>query len=142
MVVSQATKLGLSQRKACRLMVVARSAIRYMARPSQDPLLGAQIEAIQQKYPRFGIRRAHALLRADGQVINHKRVERVWRKNGLQVPQRPKKRKIRTGRSVPCQAEHPNHVWSYDFQEDALLSGRKLRLLNVLDELGFCWGHS
>jgi putative transposase len=78
-------------------------------------------------------------LRADGQVINRKRVERVWRKNGLQVPQRPKKRKIKTGRGVPCQAERPNHVWSYDFQEDGLLSGRKLRLLNVLDEFTREW---
>ena len=87
--------------------------------------------------------RAHALLRADwknkGQVINHKRVERVWRKHGLQVPQRPKKRKIKTGRSVPCQAQRPDQVWSYDFQEDALLSGRKVRLLNILDEFTREW---
>ncbi len=55
------------------------------------------------------------------------------------MPPRPKKRRIRTGRSVPCQAEHPNHVWSYDFQEDGLLSGRKLRLLNVLDEFTREW---
>ena len=87
--------------------------------------------------------RAHALLRADwknkGQIINHKRVERVWRKHGLQVPQRPKKRKIKTGRSVPCQAQRPDQVWSYDFQEDALLSGRKVRLLNILDEFTREW---
>ena len=102
----------------------------------------SKLAQVKQKHPRFGIRRAHALLRADGQVINRKRVERVWCKNGVQVPQRPKKRKLRTGRSVPCQAERPNHVWSYDFQEDRLLSGRKLRLLNILGELGFCWGHS
>lgn len=69
-------------------------------------------------------------------------MERVWRKHGLQVPQRPKKRKIKTGRSVPCQAQRPDQVWSYDFQEDALLSGRKVRLLNILDELGFYWGHA
>ena len=98
-----------------------------------------QLEQLKSKYPRFGIRRAHALLQADGQVINRKRVERVWCKNGLQVPKHPKKRKIKTGRSVPCQAERPNHVWSYDFQEDGLLSGRKLRLLNVLDEFTREW---
>ena len=72
-------------------------------------------------------------------VINHKRVERLWQKSGFQVPQRPKKRKIRTGRRVPCQAERPNHVWSYDFQEDALVSGRKLRLLSILDEFTREW---
>ena len=87
------------------------------------------------------LRRAHALLRADGQIINRKRVERVWQNSGFQVPQRPKKRKIKTGHTVPCQAECPNHVWSCDFQEDALVSGRKLRLLSILDELGFYWGY-
>jgi putative transposase len=66
-------------------------------------------------------------------------VERVWRKHGLQVLRRPKKRKIRTGKSVPCQAERPDHVWCYDFQEDALVSGRKIRLLNVLDEFTREW---
>jgi len=60
-------------------------------------------------------------------------------KSGLQVPQCPKKRKIKTGRSLPCQAERPNQVWSYDFQKDGLLSGRKLRLLNVLDEFTCEW---
>ena len=105
----------------------------------QDPPLESQLEAIKRKCSRFGIRRAHAHLRAGGQIINRKRIERVWRKSGLQVPQRPKKRKLNTGRSVLCQAAPPNHVWSCDFQEDGLLSGRKLRLLNVLDEFTHEW---
>lgn len=119
---------------------MARSSARYQAQPRDDRALREQLEGIMQKYPRFGIRRAHALLRAGGQAINHKRVERIWRKGGLQVPPRPKKRRIRTGRGVLCQAEHPDHVWSYDFQEDGLLSGRKIRLLDVIDESGFYWG--
>ncbi len=98
-----------------------------------------QLVQIKEQHPRFGIRRAHALLRGSGQIINHKRVQRLWHKHGLQVPQRPKKRKIKTGRTVACQAERPNHVWSYDFQEDALLSGRKVRLLNILDEFTREW---
>lgn len=118
---------------------MARSSTRYLAHPRDDQALREQLEQIKSKYPRFGSPRVHALLRADGQGINHKRVERVWHKSGLQVPQRPKKRKIKTGRGVPCQAERPNHVWSYDFQEDGLLSGRKLRLLNVLDEFTREW---
>ena len=115
--------------------------MRYTARPNQDAALTAQLAQIRGKYPRFGIRRAHALLRAGSQLINRKRVARVWQKSGFQVPQRPKKRRIRTGRMVPCQAECPNQVWSYDFQEDALVSGHKLRLLSTLDELGFYWGY-
>jgi putative transposase len=99
----------------------------------------SELRQIRDKQPRFGILRAHALLRRAGQVINHKRVERVWRKHGLQVPRRPKKPRVKTGRSVPCQAERPDHVWCYDFQEDALVSGRKIRLLNVLDEFTRQW---
>lgn len=94
---------------------------------------------MKEQYPRFGIRRAHALLRNSGQIINHKRVQRLWHTHGLQVLQRPKKRKIKTGRTVACLAERPNQVWSYDFQEDALLSGRKVRLLNILDEFTREW---
>ena len=135
--VIQATALGLSQREACDLMGVARSTVRYEPRPDQDAPLAAKLAKIRGKYAHFGIRRAHALLRAEGQNINRKRVERVWRRSGLQVPQRPKKRRIKTGRGVPCQAEHPDHVWSYDFQEDGLLSGRKLCILSVLDEFTF-----
>ena len=113
--------------------------MRYTARPNQDAALTAQLAQIRGKYPRFGIRRAHALLRAGSQLINRKRVARVWQKSGFQVPQRPKKRRIRTGRMVPCQAECPNQVWSYDFQEDALVSGHKLRLLSILDEFTREW---
>jgi putative transposase len=133
--VAWAKERGLSQRQACRLANMARSSARYQAHPPDDQALTEQLEQIKQKYPRFGVPRAHALLKIQGQDINRKRVERIWRKCGLQVPKRRKKRKIKTGRSVPCQAERPNHVWSYDFQEDALLSGRKIRLLNVLERL-------
>jgi len=121
------------------LVKVCRSSARYQAHPRDDQALQEQMEQIKQKHPRFGTPRVHALLRADGQSVNHKRIERLWRKSGLQVAPRPKKRKIKTGRRVPCQAERPNHVWSYDFQEDSLLSGRKIRLLNVLDEFTREW---
>lgn len=108
-----------------------------------DQALHERLTRIKQKHPRFGSPRALALLRAelkaDGQTINHKRVERIWCKSGLQVPQRAKKRKIKTGRTVACLAERPNQVWSYDFQTDALVSGRKLRLLNILDEFTREW---
>ena len=81
-------------------MGVARSTVRYEPQPDQEAPLAARLAAIQQKYLRFGLRRAHAPLRAEGQNVNHKRVERVWRRSGLQVPQRPKRRRIKTGRGV------------------------------------------
>jgi putative transposase len=142
-----AKQQGLSQRQACRLADVARSSARYQPHPRDEEMLKAQMEQIRQKHPRFGIRRAHALINAllnvqpaaSGLRINRKRVERLWCKSGFQVPQRPKKRKVKTERPVPCQAERPDHVWSYDFQEDGLLSGRKIRLLNIIDEFTREW---
>jgi putative transposase len=125
---------------------VARSSARYQAspRPQQgEETLKAQMEQVRLKHPRFGIRRVHALLNAQaqahGQRLNHKRVQRLWGKFGMQVPLRPKRRKVRTERPAPCQAERPDHVWSYDFAEDGLLSGRKVRLLNILDEFTREW---
>jgi transposase InsO family protein len=125
-------------------MGLARATARYQAAPPQDEPLTERLRQIRAAHPRFGVRRAHALLKKAGQEasqkpINHKRVQRLWHRHGFQVLPRPKKRKVKTGRSVPCQAEHPNHVWSYDFQEDALLSGRKIRLLNILDEFTREW---
>ena len=121
----------------CRLLNLARSSARYAAHPRDDQPLKAKLEQLRQKHPRFGVPRVHALLnqqqeQAGAQRINRKRVERVWRRYEMQVPLRPKKRKVKTERPVPCQAERPDHVWSYDFQEDGLLSGRKIRLLNIM----------
>ena len=120
-------------------MGIHRSSARYQAHPRDDEALLLRLREIKEKQPRFGIPRAHATLRATGETVNHKRVERIWRKYRLQVIGRRKKRKIRTGNSVPCKAECPNHVWSYDFLEDALLSGRKVRVLCVLDEFTREW---
>ena len=100
---SYAKERGLSERKTSRLLNLTRSSLRYTPRPDRDAPLAAELAQIRSQHPRFGIRRAHALLRADGQTINRKHVARVWQKSGFQVPQRPKKRKIRMGRTVPCQ---------------------------------------
>lgn len=137
----------MSQRRACRLADIARSSARYEAQPDREGPLIEDLRRLRDKYPRFGVRRVHALLnrgaaedeKGDHASINHKRVQRLWHKHGLQVPQRPKKRKVKTGESVPCQAERPDHVWTYDFQEDALASGGKIRLLNILDEFTREW---
>ena len=135
----------MSERRACHLLAIARSTARYCSAPDQEAELIDAVAQIKDTYPRFGVRRVHALLKAQwqskGQLLNHKRVQRIWYKSGWQVPQRPKKRKIVTGRTMSPLASHPNHVWSYDFQYYALVSGRKIRLLNILDELGFYWGH-
>jgi transposase InsO family protein len=83
------------------------------------------------------------LLRAEGIAVNHKKVERLWRAAGLQVPRRRrrsfKKSRVEAQPQVPCVAAYPDHVWTYDFIEDGLMDGRKLRILNVLDEFTREW---
>jgi len=89
------------------------------------------------QYGRYGYRRITALLREAGWRVNRKRVERIWRREGLKVPHKqPKKSRLwlNDGSCVRLRPEYPNHVWSYDFVEDRTHSGRKFRMLNVIDE--------
>jgi len=83
------------------------------------------------------------LLRAAGWIVNFKRVERIWRREGLKVPYKQPKRKrlwFNDGSCIRLRAEHPNHVWSYDFVEDRTHDGRKYRMLNIVDEFtGNAW---
>jgi putative transposase len=88
-------------------------------------------------YGRYGYRRITALLRTEGWACNHKRVERIWRREGLKVPARQPKRGrlwLNDGSCVRLRPERPNHVWAYDFVEDRTRDGRKIRMLNVVDE--------
>ena len=136
---SYATEKGLSQRRACALVALNRSTACYRTHGSDDAALIAKIAAIQAQHPRFGVRRVFVRLRKEGEQLNHKRVQRVMHVYGLQVVRRRTKKTIRTGASVACRAEYPNHVWTVDFQEDALIGGGKLRLLNILDEFTREW---
>ncbi len=137
-----ATGQGLSQRRACRLLQINRSSARYQPRPGneqQDQELVGKIQEIHRKASRYGVRRVYKQLKKKGEIINHKRVQRVMHEHDLLVRRTRKHKTIRTGASVPLQAQYPNHVWTLDFQEDALLSGRKMRLLNILDEFTREW---
>lgn len=129
---------GVSERFACRVLGQHRSTQRKIARtPDDEAALSADIIALAAQYGRYGYRRITALLRAAGWVVNVKRVERIWRREGLKVPQKQPKRKrlwLNAGSCIRLRAEHPNHVWSYDFVEDRTHDGRKYRMLNVIDE--------
>jgi len=88
-------------------------------------------------YGRYGYRRITALLKNEGWRVNHKRVERIWREEGLKVPKRqPKRRRLwfNDGSCLRLRPEHQNHVWSYDFVADRTSDGRKIRMLNLIDE--------
>lgn len=101
-----------------------------------DMELIEQIIKVAEEYGRYGYRMVTYLLRNRGYQINHKRVERIWREEGLKVPRKQPKRKRLwlESSSVRMRPEHPNHVWSYDFVEDKTSDKRKLRVLNVIDE--------
>jgi putative transposase len=130
--------LGVSERVACRVLGQHRSTQRKAPnRPDDEAALTAAIIDLARQFGRYGYRRITALLRAEGWQTNHKRVERIWKQEGLKVPSRQPKRGrlwLNDGSCVRLRPERPNHVWSYDFMEDRTREGRKFRMLNVMDE--------
>jgi putative transposase len=131
-------RLGLSERRACRVAGQNRSTQRHCPQvTSDDAALRRRLRKISEQRPRWGYRRAHGHLLSEGLSLNRKRVQRIWREEGLRVPARAKKRR-RLGESTTAadrlKAEHPNHVWALDYQHDATDDGRELKFLNVVDE--------
>ena len=128
----------MSERFACRVLGQHRSTQRKVPRGRADEdALAADIIALASQYGRYGYRRITALLREAGWAVNVKRVERIWRREGLKVPQKqPKKSRLwlNDGSCIRLRPERSNHVWSYDFVEARTHDGRKFRMLNVIDE--------
>jgi len=105
--------------------------------PDRDKALTAEIKKFAKKYKRYGYRMITAKLRQAGWDVNHKRVQRIWQKEGLQVPYRRKFKKSKGSSDNSCavrKAEHINHVWTYDFMSDQTEDGGRLKFLTVLDE--------
>jgi putative transposase len=131
----------VSERRVCRVLGQSRSTQRYARRRRGDEArLLEEMRRIARRRPRFGSPRIHVALQQCGWRVNHKRVERLWREEGMQVP----KKQCKQRRSSACGGSEnscvrkrplrPNHVWSYDFVEDRTERGRKLRMLVVIDE--------
>ena len=131
-------ELKVSERRACAVLRQHRSTQRKTPRGRADEAaLTADITALAATYGRYGYRRITALLHQAGWSVNAKRVQRIWRREGLKVPQKQPKRGrlwLNDGSCVRLRAERPNHVWSYDFVEDRTQDGRKFRMLCVIDE--------
>ena len=128
----------MSERRACRLVNQPRGTQRYQLtqREDEDALTRAIAEFASQ-YGRYGYRRITALLKRDGWQVGKDRVERIWRREGLKVPQRQKPRGrlwFNDGSCVRLRPEHANHVWSYDFVSAKTYDGRTVRMLNLIDE--------
>ena len=131
-------KFSVSERFACKVLGQHRSTQRKkpQSRPDEEALT-ADIIRLASRYGRYGYRRITAMLRSEGWTVNAKRVERIWRREGLKVPQKQPKRGrlwLNDGSCVRLRPEHPNHVWSYDFVEGRTHNGRKFRMLNIIDE--------
>jgi putative transposase len=119
--------------RACALVRVSRRRLSYASR-KDDGALAAELRDLAAAHPRFGCRRLCAVLRRAGRVVNLKRVRRLCREHGLLLRQKRRRKRRGIGTGVPCKAEHPGHVWAYDFVEDRTEAGRKLRVLTVADE--------
>lgn len=123
--------------RACDLVKVSRRRLGYVSRRRDDELI-ERLKSLAARHPRYGIRRLWALLRREGRCVNLKRIRRLCRQHGLLLKARRRRKRRGIGCGLPCQAEHPNHVWAYDFLEDrtdgGANRGRKLRILTVEDE--------
>ena len=131
-------ELGVSERRACRALGQHRSTQRRApATPDDEAILTADIIELARQYGRYGYRRITALLRRAGWVVNRKRVERIWRREGLKVPAKQPKRGrlwLNDGSCIRLRPERPGHVWSYDFVADRTHDGRAFRMLCILAE--------
>ena len=132
-------RLSLSERRACRIAGQHRSTQRH--RPSRprdrDDRLRASLRELSREHPRWGYRRAWAFLRGEGFEVNRKKIQRLWREEGLRVPQKRRKRQRLGSSTTPAarlRAERPDQVWALDFQFDVTSDGRILKLLHVVDE--------
>jgi putative transposase len=130
--------LGASERKACRTVRQYRSTQRYREKKrAGEEALEKRMLKLSAKKPRFGYRRIWYELTQEGFRVNMKRVYRLWRKNGLKVPQRKRKKRALGQGANGCavkKAEHRNHVWAWDFVHDRTQDGRALKWLTVVDE--------
>ena len=132
-------RLRVSERRACQITGQHRSTQRHQPPrgADRDGALRERLRRLSAEHPRWGYRLAWGAVRDEGWAVNRKKIQRLWREEGLRVPQRKRKR-LRLGDStVPAKrlrAERPNQVWALDFQFDTTTDGRTLKLLHVVDE--------
>ena len=126
---------GVSIRRACALMSVARSTLRYESRlVRQDAPVVAAMHELAAQYPRYGYRRIQVFLERRGHRMSADRAHRLWRQCGLQVPRKRPRRRIASGRPRPLPATGVGHLWACDFVFDACANGQQLKCLTVIDE--------
>ena len=130
-----AIERGVPQRRACALLQVARSSLRYIPTLPQKnaPVVGA-MHRLAKQYPRYGSRRIRIFLGREGVEVGKERCGRLWAEQGLQVPRKRPRRRIAGSRPRPLAPTQANSVWSYDFVFDACANGQQIKCLTVIDE--------
>jgi len=125
---------GLSQRRACRFFGMARSTIQYRSVRPPDTEMRGRLRELAEERRRWGYRMLHVLLEREGHAVNHKRVYRLYREEGLQVRRRRRRKRAARPRRTLEMPAAPSQRWSMDFVHDELASGRRLRCLTVVDD--------
>ena len=126
--------LGVSERRACSMIDCVRMTVRYRSRRTDDTALRERLRALAQERRRFGYRRLHVLLRREGQVVNHKRLYRLYREERLMVRKRGGRKRAIGMRAPLATPLGPNERWSLDFLSDQMTSGQRFRILAVVDD--------
>jgi putative transposase len=133
--VSYAMNRGVSERRACRLMSTARSALRYQSRLQlKDAPVIDGMRQLSAQYPRYGYRRIQVFLERDGLRMSTDRAYRLWKKAGLQVPKKRPRKRMAASRPRASSPTRANEVWAYDFVFDACANGQQLKCLTIVDE--------
>lgn len=133
--VAYAKSRGLSERRACTLLQVARSALHYRSRmAAKDAIVIDAMRRLSGLYPRYGYRRIQVFLGREGYVMGEERAYRIWRQAGLQVPRKRPRKRIAGSRPRPNTPTRANEVWAYDFVFDACANGQQLKCLTLVDE--------
>jgi putative transposase len=133
--VAYAEGRGLSRRRACALLSVARSTLGYVSRLiARDAPVLPPMRMFAGQYPRYGYRTIRIFLTREGHVLGTDRMYRLWRQEKLQVPKKRPRRRVATSRPRPRPPTAVNHVWAYDFVFDTCADGRTLKCLTIIDE--------
>jgi putative transposase len=125
----------VSERRACRLVGVARSSYRYRSQAADQTPLRLRLRDLAATRVRYGYRRLHVLLRREGWRVNHKRVYRLYREEGLGIRVKRRKKLASAPRVLPPPATQPLERWSLDFLSDSLVDGRRFRVLTIVDNV-------
>ncbi len=127
--------LGMSERRACQVVGADRKSVRYRSKRPDYADLRERLRALAAERRRFGYRRLHILLRRDGVLVNRKKTQRLYTEEGLTVRKRRARRRAVGARAAPPVRALPNQRWSLDFVHDQMASGRRFRVLNIVDDV-------